>query len=171
MDREYFKNPKGKPEYSSGCFWFWNDKIEEKEMLRQQSLMAENGVGMPMIHSRFGREIDYMGEQWMQLVKASLAYSKKTGQKVWLYDEDNWPSGTCSKSVTKEERFREHFLRCDKVNASDRKAFFKNIRNEQILEIWNSDGSEVLWTADKALEENSLDTNIDIKVEIGRAHV
>lgn len=164
MDREYFKNPKGKPEYSSGCFWFWNDKIEEKEMLRQQSLMAENGVGMPMIHSRFGREIDYMGEQWMQLVKASLAYSKKTGQKVWLYDEDNWPSGTCSKSVTKEERFREHFLRCDKVNASDRKAFFKNIRNEQILEIWNSDGSEVLWTADKALEENSLDTNIDIKV-------
>lgn len=28
MDREYFKNPKGKPEYSSGCFWFWNDKIE-----------------------------------------------------------------------------------------------------------------------------------------------
>lgn len=164
MDREYFKNPKGKPEYSSGCFWFWNDKIEEKEMLRQQSLMAENGVGMPMIHSRFGREIDYMGKQWMQLVKSSLAYSKNTGQRVWLYDEDNWPSGTCSKSVTKEERFREHFLRCNTVKASDQKEFFKNISNEQILEIWNSDGSNVFWTAGEALEENSLNTNIDIKV-------
>lgn len=164
MDREYFKNPKGKPEYSSGCFWFWNDKIEEKEMLRQQSLMAENGVGMPMIHSRFGREIDYMGKLWMQLVKSSLAYSKNTGQRVWLYDEDNWPSGTCSKSVTKEERFREHFLRCDTVKASDQKEFFKNISNEQILEIWNSDGSNVFWTAGEALEENSLNTNIDIKV-------
>lgn len=30
MDREYFKNPKGKPEFSSGCFWFWNDKIEKR---------------------------------------------------------------------------------------------------------------------------------------------
>lgn len=164
MDREYFKNPKGKPEYSSGCFWFWNDKIEEREMLRQQSLMAENGVGMPMIHSRFGREIDYMGNQWMRLVKSSLAYSKNTGQKVWLYDEDNWPSGTCSKSVTKEEKFREHFLRCDIVKASDREIFFKNIRDEQVLEIWNSDGSKVLWTAYEALEKISLHTDMDIKV-------
>ena len=63
MDREYFKNPKGKPEFSSGCFWFWNDKIEKEEMIRQQTLMAENGVGMPMIHSRFGREIEYLGTE------------------------------------------------------------------------------------------------------------
>lgn len=109
MDREYFKNPKGKPEFSSGCFWFWNDKIEKEEMIRQQTLMAENGVGMPMIHSRFGREIEYLGTEWMELVKTSLAYSKKTAQKIWLYDEDNWPSGTCSKSVTKEEKYRELF--------------------------------------------------------------
>ena len=66
------------------------DKIEKEEMIRQQTLMAENGVGMPMIHSRFGREIEYLGTEWMELVKTSLAYSKKTAQKIWLYDEDNW---------------------------------------------------------------------------------
>ncbi|MDY3919474.1 MAG: hypothetical protein SOZ59_10820 [Candidatus Limivivens sp.] len=114
-NRDFFRNPEGKPEYSMSCFWFWNDRIEENEMLRQQALMKEQGVGMPMIHSRFGREIDYLGEEWMGLVKASVTFAMKQGQKVWLYDEDNWPSGTCSKSVTREERYREHFLRMEEV--------------------------------------------------------
>lgn len=151
MDREYFKNPKGKPEFSSGCFWFWNDKIEKEEMIRQQTLMAENGVGMPMIHSRFGREIEYLGTEWMELVKTSLAYSKKTAQKIWLYDEDNWPSGTCSKSVTKEEKYREHFLRYKEVEAKDWKDFLNHIAKEQILEIWNENEKETCWVASDSL--------------------
>lgn len=136
MNREYFKHPQNNPEYTSGCFWFWNDKIEKEEMLRQQKLMKENGLGMPMIHSRFGREIDYMGEKWMDLVKESLSYADKAGQAVWIYDEDNWPSGTCSKSVTKDERLREHFLCYEEVAPEEWDAFRERVKEEQILEIW-----------------------------------
>lgn len=155
MNRAYFKNPEGMPEYAAGCFWFWNDRIEEKEMLRQQKLMKEHGLELPMIHSRFGREIDYMGEEWISLVKSSLKCAKDLGQKMWLYDEDNWPSGTCSKSVTREEAFREHFLRMDEVEGEDWPGYHNRIEHDRLLEVWDADGEEetLLWTAEDPLED------------------
>lgn len=153
MDRSFFRKPQDLPEYSSACFWFWNDKIEEKEMLRQQKLMKENGLGMPMIHSRFGREIDYMGKEWMRLVRSSISCAEKIGQKIWLYDEDNWPSGTCSKTITKEEKFREHFLRMKEVKAEEWENFIKTISRDKILEIWTIDEKEELyWNAEDTID-------------------
>lgn len=148
MNRDFFKEPSGKPEYGMGCFWFWNDRIEEAEMLRQQKLMKENAVSMPLIHSRFGREIDYLGETWMERVRASVRFAKENGQKVWLYDEDNWPSGTCSKSVTREERFREHFLRMREVEGKDWASFCREIEPRKFLEVCLEKGG-CLWTADQ----------------------
>jgi hypothetical protein len=43
-----------------------------------------------------------MGEDWLALVGRCLDAGKRRGMKVWLYDEYNWPSGSCKGRVPSE---------------------------------------------------------------------
>ncbi|MCM1044864.1 MAG: hypothetical protein NC417_05085 [Candidatus Gastranaerophilales bacterium] len=81
-------------------FWAWNAKLDEEELRCQVRQMKEAGVGGFFIHSREGLETDYLGEQWMNCVKAVVQEAKVQGIYAWLYDEDRWPSGTAGGRVT-----------------------------------------------------------------------
>lgn len=96
--REELRNPD--PFYRSFPFWAWNGKLDQEELVRQVGLMQEAGVGGFFIHSRDGLETEYLGEEWMNCVKAVVAEARKLGLYVWLYDEDRWPSGTAGGKVT-----------------------------------------------------------------------
>lgn len=66
------------------------------------SEMAEAGFTDYLLYARSGLDLDYMGEEWLALTGAYLAAAKAKGLHIWLYDEFNWPSGSCHGRVTAE---------------------------------------------------------------------
>ncbi|UUZ85145.1 hypothetical protein LJK88_17145 [Paenibacillus sp. P26] len=80
-------------EYRSPPFWAWNDRPQEEELVRQIREMKEQGMGGFFIHSRDGLETEYMGPEWMRLVRSAVEAAEAHGLQAWLYDEDRWPSG------------------------------------------------------------------------------
>ena len=77
-------------------------KPGEKEAEEYFGAAQKAGFGQVMIYPRSGLEWEYMGEEWLDFVGACLKEAKSRGMKAWLYDEYNWPSGSCRGRVTKE---------------------------------------------------------------------
>ncbi|MFA9476682.1 hypothetical protein ACERK3_00100 [Phycisphaerales bacterium AB-hyl4] len=104
-----FRNPPAA--YRPVPFWSWNEQMEPEEVRRQVDLMHEAGWGGAFVHSRIGLTTPYMGEAWFAAVDAVVDQCRQRGMKVWLYDEDKWPSGYAGGSVPMaDERFRSHCL-------------------------------------------------------------
>ncbi len=81
------------PEYSATPFWLWNGDLEPGELLRQIALMQEAGVEAFVIHARRGLTVEYLSETWFERCRLAIEEAARRGMKVWIYDEDNWPSG------------------------------------------------------------------------------
>lgn len=100
-----FENPDAW--YRSFPFWGWNDRMDEQEIRRQIREMKKAGIGGFFLHSREGLETEYMGEAWLDCIKAAVDEAKKQQMYAWLYDEDRWPSGTAGGKVTaKSDAYR-----------------------------------------------------------------
>ena len=95
---------RGKP------FWAWSGKLDPQEIVRQVKTFKEMGYGGFYIHSRVNLETEYLGDEWMQCVKAAISEAKKYGLEVWIYDEDRWPSGIAGGKVTMNPNFRQKYL-------------------------------------------------------------
>ncbi len=80
-------------EYRPQYFWFLNHKLELAELKRQLALIKQAGAGGAFLHARGGRLTPYMSEEWLDLCKGAMEYGAELGLKVWLYDEDGFPSG------------------------------------------------------------------------------
>lgn len=88
---EKFRNPP--KEYTLAPFWFWNDSLEEDSIAFQLEEMYKKGVYECIIHARKGLEVEYLSDKWFDRIRFAAAYARKKGMKLWIYDEDNWPSG------------------------------------------------------------------------------
>lgn len=97
---ERFKNPP--KEYSLVPLWFWNDELETENMKWQMKEMADKGIWETVISSRLGIQIPYLSELWFRRIEEAVKYGEELGMKIWLYDEDNWPSGYAGGRVLKE---------------------------------------------------------------------
>ncbi|GHU98032.1 hypothetical protein FACS1894211_01090 [Clostridia bacterium] len=128
MENQKFKNPS--PEFRGKPFWVWNGKLEKDEMMRQIDVIKEMGFGGFFIHPRTGLETEYLGDEWMTLVRACALKAKELGMETWLYDEDRWPSGTAGGAVTKNPAFRLKFLQMTRLPKAD--FDFKNYGQEFI---------------------------------------
>ncbi len=80
-------------------FWFWNGIEEEEELERQLRRMAEVGCKGVALHSRTGNKIEYLSDRWMELVRCACRCARDLGLKIWLYDEDGYPSGNAGGKV------------------------------------------------------------------------
>lgn len=84
----------------------------------RQLLTAYKSVGIEqfLIYPRSGLELEYMGDEWMDFVECCLQTAESLGMKVWLYDEYNWPSGSCKGQVMAEghEDLYPHLLMFDR---------------------------------------------------------
>ena len=67
--------------------------MEPRELRRQINEIAKAGWGGAFVHSRIGLTTPYLGDEWFKAVDATVKQCEKKGLKVWLYDEDKWPSG------------------------------------------------------------------------------
>ncbi len=62
----------------------------------------EKGITQFLIYPRSGCELDYMNEEWIETCRWIIEKAENLGfTSIWLYDEFNWPSGTCNKQVPK----------------------------------------------------------------------
>ena len=119
LQEELFRNPTS--EYRAAPFWAWNCKLEKEELLCQIECMKEMGMGGFYIHARCGLGTQYLGDAFMELVRACADKAEQEGLKTWLYDEDRWPSGSAGGYVTKNKKFRQKILefRPDEIASVD----------------------------------------------------
>lgn len=108
LSLELFQNPTS--EYRGTPFWAWNCKLDKDELLRQIEIFKKMGFGGVHIHSRSGMSSQYLGKEFMDLVKQCEKKAERESMLLWLYDEDRWPSGYGGGFVTKTKKHRKKYL-------------------------------------------------------------
>lgn len=108
LEEDLFKNPSS--EYRGAPFWSWNTKLDKDELTNQISYFKDMGMGGFHIHCRVGLDTEYLSDEYMDCVKASVSEGKKNQLRTYLYDEDRWPSGSAGGKVTKNVEFRSCYL-------------------------------------------------------------
>lgn len=98
--REKFNNPPSI--YRSAPLWVWNDNMEEKNIDWQLAELKKHGFGGAFIHPRPGLMTPYLSEEWFRLWKYALESAKKLDMKVYIYDENSYPSAFAGGHVSKE---------------------------------------------------------------------
>lgn len=85
-------------------FWFWNDDLDEAELLRQLRAFAAAGLGGVVLHPRIGlsHRIGYLTPEYFRLVRRVVETCADLGLKVILYDEGSYPSGSACGQVVAE---------------------------------------------------------------------
>ena len=91
-------------EYTPIPFWFWNDRLDEKEIILQINDFNEKGVNGFVIHPRMGlpKDIGYMSDVFLAYVKYAVSEAARLGMLVVLYDEGMYPSGSAHGMVVKD---------------------------------------------------------------------
>lgn len=92
-------------------FWSWNEEMEPDEVRRQCRIIRDAGWGGAFLHARVGLRTPYLGDAWFAACEAAIDECRRIGLKVWLYDEEGWPSGVSGGSVPlADEAFRQKVL-------------------------------------------------------------
>ena len=103
MDKEFqtlFRDPPAP--YRGAPFWAWNCKLDRETMVRQVLYFKEMGMGGFHMHCRTGLDTEYLGEEFMEIIRACVEKAKEEDMLAWLYDEDRWPSGFGGGYVTRD---------------------------------------------------------------------
>jgi hypothetical protein len=79
---ELFLNPTS--EYRGCPLWAWNSKCEKDQLLRQIDNFADMGLGGFHIHVRTGLDTEYLGTEFMDLVKACVDYAESKNMMACL---------------------------------------------------------------------------------------
>lgn len=108
LDPAVFRNPPA--EYRGAPFWAWNCSLERERLLEQLAVFKEMGLGGGHAHVRVGLATGYLGDEFMGHIRACVDEAKRLGLRLFLYDEDRWPSGAAGGLVTREPRFRQREL-------------------------------------------------------------
>ncbi len=109
-----FRNPS--KSYRPQPFYFLNHRLTEETLRCQLQGMDEKGVGGAILHCRHGLLEDYLSEEWFRLIGVCVDECRKRGMEAWLYDEDDWPSGTVGGKLTHEHpEFRMRYLRIQEL--------------------------------------------------------
>jgi hypothetical protein len=87
-------------EFRFAPFWFLNHRLTDDELIRQVEELHQAGFGGFILHARHGRLTPYLSQEWMARLETCCREAQRLGMWVWLYDEDNWPSGPAGGSVT-----------------------------------------------------------------------
>jgi len=84
------------------AFGATSGKPTESDISEALASLKSVGVNEYMIYPRSGLEYEYMGEDWLDYVGKAIAAAERLGMRIWLYDEFNWPSGSCKGRVPAE---------------------------------------------------------------------
>lgn len=86
-----FKEPAN--EYTTAPFFVWNAEITKEEIDNFLTDFKNAGSSQVFIHPRPGLVTAYLSDKWFELYKHAVDKGKELGMKVWIYDENSYPSG------------------------------------------------------------------------------
>ncbi|WP_423128393.1 glycosyl hydrolase [Gaoshiqia sp. Z1-71] len=89
-------------EYRSAPLWDWNDDITEEGIAFQMEEFKKAGIGGVFVHPRPGLITEYLSDEWFHLFDYTLQKGKELDMKVWIYDENSYPSGFAGGHVPAE---------------------------------------------------------------------
>ncbi len=143
--------------------WFWNHLIKPEELLLQIRMMKAKRIGGFVIHARLGLLTPYLGDEWLQLCCMACEEARRQGMIVWLYDEKNWPSGTCAGQVMEEnpEYSMTVFNKLDEFTVSGPERIKREYdTKEQIISAWAVQ-RPLLKDLRRNLKENKLEVSLE----------
>jgi len=73
--------------------WVWHDKLDSSMLTRDLQEFKDKGFGGEFIHPRYGLITEYLSDEWFDCVEHSMKISKNLGLRLWIYDENSFPSG------------------------------------------------------------------------------
>ena len=80
-------------EYRSAPLWVWNNRVTKTQIETQLADFKAHGIGGVFIHPRPGLITPYLSDEWFELCRHTVETGKSLGMKVWIYDENSYPSG------------------------------------------------------------------------------
>jgi hypothetical protein len=86
-----FKIPSA--EYTTAPFFVWNYKITMQEIDNFLNDFKDQGSSQVFVHPRPGLVTEYLSDEWFELYKYTVEKGKELGMKIWIYDENSYPSG------------------------------------------------------------------------------
>jgi hypothetical protein len=89
--RKLFSDPPS--EYRSAPLWDWNEQISEEGIDFQMKEFKKAGIGGVFVHPRPGLLTEYLSDDWFSLFDYTVRKGKELDMKVWIYDENSYPSG------------------------------------------------------------------------------
>ncbi len=89
--RSQFANPG--TDFSSAPLWVWNDLLTEDQIRSTLADLNRQNVNMAFVHPRPGLATPYLSDDWFKLWDAALDEASKRNMKIWIYDENSYPSG------------------------------------------------------------------------------
>jgi len=95
-------------DYSSCPFWSWNNELSSEELTSQLEHMKSQGIDSAIIHARTGLVTEYLSEKWFSLIGDCLKKAKELDMRLWVYDENGWPSGFAEGRLLKDDFFAQY---------------------------------------------------------------
>jgi hypothetical protein len=80
-------------EYRPAPFWVWNKDVSRSDIDRTLHEYKDAGFGGVFLHPRYGLLTEYLSPEWFELVKYSVEVAGKLDLRLWIYDENSYPSG------------------------------------------------------------------------------
>ena len=94
--------PDPSSEYRSAPFWVWNNDVSKEDIDRTLRDFKKRGIGGVFLHPRYGMMTEYLSTEWFDLVKYSRDVAKELDMKLWIYDENSYPSGFAGGHVNEQ---------------------------------------------------------------------
>jgi len=87
-------------------FWFWNDDLDDGEIVRQIADFEAHGVYGFLIHPRIGlpQDIGWLSPRMIAAMHVAIDEAVRRKMYVVLYDEGMYPSGSSSGQVVARNR-------------------------------------------------------------------
>lgn len=74
-------------------FWMLCDASTVPEKLEFMRRCRAGGIKALTLHPRAGNLVPFAGTEWFDMIRALVAEAARLEMKLWLYDEDPYPSG------------------------------------------------------------------------------
>ncbi|MDI4645063.1 glycosyl hydrolase [Cohnella hashimotonis] len=88
--------------YRPAPLWVWNDDMESDSIRFQLRELASHGFGGAFVHPRPGLITEYLSQTWFERWGDALEEASKLGLKLYIYDENSYPSGFAGGHVPSE---------------------------------------------------------------------
>ncbi len=117
MQNKLIANP-GR-EFGPAPWWAWLGDMTPATIDRNLQRFLAMEIYEIIVIPLYGLQPEYMGPEYFELWRHACRRCGECGIKLWIYDEFNWPSGTCAGTVLRQHpRFRQHVLQINPAPAA-----------------------------------------------------